>query len=127
MRNGRIEILGFRSDSILHNVLPVAGTVVKRANLSGEKEWLLVELDEEFHFSESKVKYVFLKAKNDKPLDDSEQKQLAYFRIALEPIDESKDDFDKKGTRFIDWVTVKVDKSKLDISKSPSKAQGAYS
>lgn len=102
----RIAIKRFQKESKLSKVLPIEGKVIKRVNLSGEKEWLLVNLEKPFTYLDSEVKSVFIKAKDDKPLHKAKRKQLSYLRIIMEPIDDTKDSFPKDNFKFIDWVMI---------------------
>lgn len=102
----RIVIKRYNKDSRIKHLLPIDGTVVKRVNLSGEREWLLVRLDKPIILLNAEIDFVLLKAEGEKPLQKSKKKQLSYFRIIDEPVDVDSDSFSKEHSKFIDWVVI---------------------
>jgi hypothetical protein len=102
----KIVIKRYNKDSRIKHLLPVDGTVLKRVNLSGEREWILVDLDKPINLLNASIHFVLLKAEGEKPLQKSKKKQLSYFRIIEEPVDVDSDSFSKENTKFLDWVVI---------------------
>ncbi len=103
LKGKRFKFSKFRENNKLGNIFPLEGTVVKRVQLSNEKDWLLVQLETSFLYLEKEIKYVLIKPKDGTSIKQN-SKQLIYLRLVYD-IDKVSDGVnDIHEFPFVDWV-----------------------
>jgi hypothetical protein len=101
----KIQLQAFRSNSILQDVLPIGGEVVKRVRLSDSNKCFLVKLDHPIDIDGKIQEYVYIKTKEDKQIIENDDNTIVYLLVALEPADyttKNKND----EIEFVDWAIV---------------------
>ncbi len=102
----KLTFYKFKEDSVFAEVFPVTGSVIKRIEVAGEKDWLLVTLDKPIIYNEKQIFSVIIKRKDGGILKPSMANQVIYFRL----VDNTNDlfaDADIKKFPFLEWVLCK--------------------
>lgn len=102
----KLTFYKFKEDSVFADVFPVTGSVIKRIEVAGEKDWLLVTLDKPIIYNEKQIFSVIIKRKDGGILKPSMANQVIYFRL----VDNTNDlfaDADIKKFPFLGWVLCK--------------------
>ena len=99
-----ITFYQFREDNLLGDIFPIEGEIIKRITLSGEKDWLLVQLIHPFQFQDSIVSEVIIKRKDGEIIQIKSGYQLVWFRLVLNSADVMDKDNLKEKFPFIDWA-----------------------
>jgi RsiW-degrading membrane proteinase PrsW (M82 family) len=100
----RINIRLFRKKTMLENLLPVKGQIVKREQISGFSGWFLVKLDEPLAITKSNKEYILVRAKEKLGLIRKNEDLIISFTLIpdlqlLESHNKKLKDF-----KFIDWA-----------------------
>lgn len=102
----KLTFYKFKEDSVFADVFPVTGSVFKRIEVAGEKDWLLVTLDKPVIYNGKQIFSVIIKRKDGGILKPSKANQVIYFRL----VDNTNDLFveaDIKNFPFLEWVLCK--------------------
>ncbi len=76
-----LSFLQYRHDNSLGNIFPIKGKVLKSVTLSGENDWLLVKLNEEFEYNTENIEHVLIKRNDKQPIVLNKVNQLVYFKL----------------------------------------------
>lgn len=96
----RVSISSFRADSKFGDALPVEGSIARSFDLGDDKNWVMVELDEDLLNGDKSYRQVLLKSKEGEPLKPG-MKVISHLRLVA-------DDHAQEKFPFIDWVFVQV-------------------
>jgi len=98
----QINLLEYRENEI-SEFLPIKGIISKRLDFNENKNWLLVDLENQFEFEGKKINMVLIKNKDaEKSIKLKEKNQIAHLRIVTDEtklITRELNDFP-----FIDWI-----------------------
>jgi len=100
----RIGIRLFRKKTLLENLLPVKGQIVKREQISGFSGWLLVKLDEPLAISKSNKEYILIRAKENLGLIRKNEDLIISFTLIPDLQLLENNNKKVKEFKFIDWA-----------------------
>jgi len=98
----QINLIEFRENAI-SEFLPIKGIISKRLDFNENKNWLLIDLENQFEFEGRKIDKVLIKNKDaEKSIKLKEKNQIAHLRLVT---DESKlVSGELSEFPFIDWI-----------------------
>ncbi len=70
----------YRYDNSLSVVFPLKGKVERQVSLSGEKDWLLVNLNPAFKLKDKPIQYVLIRRNDKQPVVKNMTNQLVFFK-----------------------------------------------
>jgi hypothetical protein len=88
----------------LGDIFPIKGKIIRRVNLSGNKGWLLVELEKSFIFSQNEITHVIIKRNDEVTLKLKKGKQMVFFRMVSDINDVIDGVLPAQNFRFVDWA-----------------------
>ena len=102
-----IEFSPIKNETQFVNQFPINGKIIKRIELNKEKDWLLVECDEELQIDEIKSKNVLIKPKEEKTFK-RKKRVISYLRIAKVDLEIPDIINTIEDYPFYEWVKIKV-------------------
>ena len=75
-----VSFTAFRHDNPLISVFPLKGRMLRYVSLSGEKDWMLVQLNQSFLLEKTSINYVLVKRGDKRPLILNKDNQLVIFK-----------------------------------------------
>jgi hypothetical protein len=75
-----LQFAAYRCDNYLGDIFPLKGKVERQVCLSGEKDWLLVNLRKPFQFNQRPISYVLIKRNDKRPVTKNLTNQLVFFK-----------------------------------------------
>ena len=76
-----LSFSSYRHDNTLGVIFPVKGKVVRTVSLSGEDDWLLIQLHKAFEHQTMKIEYVLVKRNDKKSIIPGKSNQLVFFKM----------------------------------------------
>ncbi|HET6225540.1 MAG TPA: PrsW family intramembrane metalloprotease [Bacteroidia bacterium] len=100
----RIGIRLFRKKTMLENLLPAKGQIVKREQISGFSGWFLVKLDEPLAITKSNKEYILIRAKEKLGLIRKNEELIVSFTLIPDLQLLENNNKKLKDFKFIDWA-----------------------
>ncbi len=95
----------YRNSEVLDEILPQTGKVIKRVRFKGDRNWLLIQLENPITLNSEAFPFAIIKNREDNPIRIGKKRQAASLRVVSSietiKIDSSPGDFE-----LIDWVFV---------------------
>jgi len=102
LKNKSIIISPYNDSSYLNSILPIEATILKRIEISDEKDWMLVQLNHLESEGEEKLKYALIKGK-DQVIKPKSGQIIKFLEVSN--IEDLKDkNNDKENFRTGDWA-----------------------
>jgi hypothetical protein len=76
-----LSFSSYRHDNSLGVIFPVKGKVVRTVTLSGEDDWLLIQLNNAFQHEAMNIEYVLVKRNDKKSIIPGKSNQLVFFKL----------------------------------------------
>jgi hypothetical protein len=108
LKGKRAIVHKFRKDNKLGDIFPREGTIIRRANLSNENDWVFIQLDEPFQYKGWDYFGVLVKAKDDEVYKAGKGKKVSHLRLVQDVSRITDLVLDKKEFPFVDWGLVEV-------------------
>jgi hypothetical protein len=104
MAGRQLHFRPFHRDSDFAGQFPVEGIVKERIVVSGEKNWLLVDLNTPMEYEGAAVNAVLIKSKDGTVIRGRGKEQLVHFRLVLNNADINTENLNSSTFPFLDWV-----------------------
>ena len=76
-----LSFSSYRHDNSLGSIFPIKGKIVRTVTLSGEDDWLLIQLNKAFHHQAMNIEYVLVKRNDKKSIIPGKSTQLVFFKL----------------------------------------------
>lgn len=100
----RISIRLFRKKTLLENLLPLTGVIVKREQVSGFSGWFLVKVDQPLDISRSNKEFILIRAKENLGLIRRNEDIIISFTLIPDLSLLEKNNKKLRDFKFIDWA-----------------------
>lgn len=106
----RIVIRLFRKKTLLENLLPLKGQIIKREQISGFSGWFLVKVDQPLEISKSNKEYILIRTKENLGLIRKNEDVIISFTLIPDLNLLENNNKKIKDFKFIDWaITTELD------------------
>ncbi|MDH7447826.1 hypothetical protein [Aquimarina sp. 2201CG14-23] len=105
--NKEIEFFPIKNETEFENRFPINGRVLKRVELGREKDWLLIECDDEISIDNIKTKNVLIKPKDEKTFG-KKKNIVSYLRLVKENMETPDVINHKDEYPFYEWMSIKL-------------------
>ncbi len=104
--NRKITLAAFRDSSVLHQILPLLGSIKQRELLSWEKDWYLIELEKSIELNGWSTKLVLVKMKDTSSVILSKPSQIVNLRLVLNANLLKEKKKNKRDFPFVDYAVL---------------------
>lgn len=100
----KVTLTPLRHGSILHDYLPLSGTIHKRLRLADSNSCFMIALEQPVTIDGHDHPYVLVKSKEDRIVFENGGNTVVYFMLATDPAFYTEDEKIEDNFEFVDWA-----------------------